>query len=41
VYRQATGTDKRRVEEEKKEQNKMRKKATQQALSKLRMLWGI
>ncbi len=41
MYNQATGVDKRRVEADKKEENKLRKKATQQALSKLRMLWGI
>jgi hypothetical protein len=41
VYRQATGSDKKRVDVEKKEEVKFRKKATQQALSRLRMLWGI
>lgn len=41
VYKNATGTDKRRVDKEKSEEEKIRKKATKQALSKLRMLWGI
>lgn len=41
IYNQATGADKRRIDIDKKEENKIHKKATQQALSKLRMLWGI
>jgi hypothetical protein len=41
IYNQATGADRRRTESNKKEENKVKKKATQKALSTLRRLWGI
>ena len=41
VYNQATGADKRRIDADKKEENRIRKKAAKEALGKLRMLWGI
>ncbi len=41
VYGRATGTDKKRAELEKQEENKVRKQATKKALGTLRRLWGI
>lgn len=41
VYKNAIGSDKLRIDEEKKEELRIRKKITKEALSKLRTLWGI
>lgn len=41
IYRNASGTDTLRIDQEKAEENRIRKKMTKQALGQLRMLWGI